>query len=243
MGYLDANRSGIYTLCSSLKWEGHHIDGRTGDVEGCCHVDSLNTLRPRQNGRHFADDTFKRIFLNQNVRNSIDISLKFVPKGRIHNITSLVQIMAWRRPGDKPLSKPMMVRLPMHIYASLGLNELNNVNHYNDVIMSAMASQITNLTIVYLSVYSGADQRKHQSSMSLAFMWGIHRWPVNSPHKGPVLWKMFPFDDIIMNSSFNQAVNMMTPFHYNISLIILSYKRWAKVFEWQQFSNYLSLKQ
>ena len=63
----------------------------------------VNTLKQRQNGRHFADDTFKRIFLNQNVRNSISISLKFVPKGLIHNITSLVQIMAWRQPGDKPL--------------------------------------------------------------------------------------------------------------------------------------------
>ena len=75
----------------------------------------LNTLRPRQNGRHFADDTFKHIFLNQNVRNLINISLKCVPKGRIHNITSLVQIIAWHRPGDKPLSEPMMVRLPPHI--------------------------------------------------------------------------------------------------------------------------------
>ena len=66
--------------------------------------------------------------------------------------------------------------------------------------MGAMASQITSLTIVYWTVYSGADQRKHQSSASLAFVWGIHRWPVNSPHKWPVLWKMFPFDDVIMSS-------------------------------------------
>ena len=64
--------------------------------------------------------------------------------------------------------------------------------HYNDVIMSAMTSRITSLTIVYSSVYSGADQRKHQSSASLAFVRGIHRWwPVNSPHKGPVTRKMF----------------------------------------------------
>ena len=70
--------------------------------------------------------------------------------------------------------------------------------HYNYLIMSVMASQITALTIVYLSVYSGADQRKHQSSASLAFSRGIHPSPVNSPHKGPVTWKMFPFDDVIM---------------------------------------------
>ena len=68
----------------------------------------FNTSRPRQNGRHFADDTFKRIFVNENVRILIEISPKFVPKGPIDNIPALVQIMAWRRPGDKPLSEPMM---------------------------------------------------------------------------------------------------------------------------------------
>ena len=75
----------------------------------------VNTLRPRQNGRHFADDTFKRIFLKENVRISIKISLKFVPENPIDNIPALFQIMAWRRPGDKPLFEPMMVRLPTHI--------------------------------------------------------------------------------------------------------------------------------
>ena len=70
--------------------------------------------------------------------------------------------------------------------------------HYNDVIMTTMASQITSLTVVYLTVYSDADQRKHQSSASLTFVRGIHRGPVNSPHKEPVTRKMFPFDDIIL---------------------------------------------
>ena len=69
--------------------------------------------------------------------------------------------------------------------------------HYGDVIMGAIASQITSLTIVYSIVYS-ADQRKHQSSASLAFVWGIHRGSVNSPHKWPVTRNMFPFDDVIM---------------------------------------------
>ena len=84
----------------------------------------VNTLRPGQNGRHFTDDIFKCIFLNENVWILVKISLKFVPKGLINNIPALVQIMAWRRPGDKPLSEPMMVRLYIRIYASLGLNEL-----------------------------------------------------------------------------------------------------------------------
>ena len=81
--------------------------------------------------------------------------------------------------------------------------------HYNDVIMGAIASQITSLTIVYSTVYSDADQRKHQSSASLAFVRGIHRGPVNSPHKWPVTRKMFPFDDVIMIH------------HHGVSVIIL----------------------
>ena len=71
--------------------------------------------------------------------------------------------------------------------------------HYDDVIMTRMASQITSLAIVYSTVYSGADQSKHQSSASLAFVWEIHRGPVNFPHKWPVTRKMFPFDDVIMD--------------------------------------------
>ena len=70
--------------------------------------------------------------------------------------------------------------------------------HYGDVMMGAIASQITSLTIVYSTVYSDADQRKHQSSASLAYVRGIHRGSVNSPHKWPVTRKMFPFDDVIM---------------------------------------------
>ena len=76
---------------------------------------SLNTLTARQNGCHFADNIFKCIFLNENAWISIKISLKYVPKGPINNIPSLLQIMAWHRPGDKPLSEPMMVKLPTHI--------------------------------------------------------------------------------------------------------------------------------
>ena len=76
---------------------------------------TVNTLRPRQNGRHFADDIYKCIFLNENVWIPIKISLKFVPNGPINNFPALVQIMAWCRQGHKPLSEPMMVRLKTHI--------------------------------------------------------------------------------------------------------------------------------
>ena len=81
--------------------------------------------------------------------------------------------------------------LPLHAYNIA-------TSHYCDVIMGTIASQITSLVIVYSAVYSEVYQRKHQSSASLAFVRGIHRGPVNSPHKGPVTRKMFPFDDVIM---------------------------------------------
>ena len=100
----------------------------------------------------------------------------------------------------------------LHYYLSMPWTQLNHVIkkdgvvstyrsygiHYNDVIMGTMAFQITSLRIVYSTVYSGADQRQDQRSASLAFVRGIHRWPVNSPHKWPVTRKMFPFDDVIM---------------------------------------------
>ena len=78
------------------------------------------------------------------------------------------------------------------------INKCGLRSHYRDVIMSAMASQITPVSNVCSTVCSRADQRKHQSSVSLAFVMGIHRWPVDSTHKGPVTRKTFPFDDVIM---------------------------------------------
>ena len=76
----------------------------------------------------------------------------------------------------------------------------NRCVHYGDVIMGTIASQFTSLAIVFSTVYLDTDQRKHQSSASLAFVRGIHRRPVNSLHKGPVTRKMFPFDDVIMDA-------------------------------------------
>ena len=77
----------------------------------------FNTLRPGQNWYDFEDDIFKCIFLKDNVWIPIEISRKFVPKRPINNIQALVQIMAWRRPDDKPLSEPMIVSFPTHIHS------------------------------------------------------------------------------------------------------------------------------
>ena len=79
--------------------------------------------------------------------------------------------------------------------------------------MSAIASQITSLMMVYSIVYSDADQRHHQSSASLAFVWGIHRGPVNSPHKWPVTRKMFPFDDVIMEHTASRSPRTFGPIY------------------------------
>ena len=80
----------------------------------------------------------------------------------------------------------------VHIYHQIG-----GLYHYSHVIVHPIASQITRRTIVYLTVYPGADQRKHKSSASLAFVRGIYRWSVYSPHNWPVTLKIFPFDDVI----------------------------------------------
>ena len=107
------SRGWLFETPSRPLW--HPSNGtRRQSVPHLC-IARFNTLRPRRNGRRFADDTFKRIFLNENVRISIKISLKFVPKGPINNNPALIQIMAWRRSGDKPLSEPMMVSLLTHI--------------------------------------------------------------------------------------------------------------------------------
>ena len=110
----------IYLPHPNQQWQLWHIKqtSSTQNAESTRNVLqnwSLNTLRPRQNGRHFADNTFKCIFLNENVGISITISLKFVPKDPNINNSALVQIMAWCRSGDKPLSEPMMVSLLTHI--------------------------------------------------------------------------------------------------------------------------------
>ena len=93
-----------------------HIYKSNTSCHQACKQQHFDTLRPRQNGCHFSDDLFKCIFLNENDLIPIQISLKFVPLSPIDNIPALVRIMAWRRPGNKSLSEPVMVRLPTHLY-------------------------------------------------------------------------------------------------------------------------------
>ena len=149
------------------------------------------------------------------------ISLKFSPKSPIDSKSALVWVITsqiirfmgptWGPPGScRPQMGPMLApwtslsglvpnwKQTMPEPMMIHFNDALLCFHHSDVIMGATASQITSLTSVFSAVYSDANQRKHQSSASLAFVRGIHRGPVNSPHKWPVTRKMFPFDDVIM---------------------------------------------
>ena len=137
----------------------------------------FNTLRPRQNGRHFADDIFNCISLNENIHILIKISLKFVHKGPINKIPALVQIMAWRRPGDKPLSEPMWVQwsqffpisrkitlmmtttsaqMMIRIWMIVNNNYVDNSYKKGNVIITKTLAIIVALVlvVVYISTYS-----------------------------------------------------------------------------------------
>ena len=94
--------------------------------------------------------------------------------------------------------------------------------------MGAIASQITSLTIVYSTIYSDADQRKHQSSTSLAFLRGIHRGPVNTTHKWPITRKMFPFDDVIMIPGKLLAIGWMAQDLTDDQSIVVHVKAWCR---------------
>ena len=128
-----------------------------------------------------------------------------------------------RLPGDDPATQSTKV------WGRRYWSSLSGI-HNNEVIMSTMASLITSPTIVYSSIYSGTGERKHQSSASLAFVWRIHRWPVNSPHKGPVTREMFRFDDVIMNST-SVAVGLLC--------IVNDYTflGWSKIISWTVIIN------
>ena len=104
---------------------------------------TFNTVRPRQHGHHFADDIFKCFFLNENVWISIKISLKDL----INNVPALVQIMAWRRPGDKPLSEATMVRLPAHICVTRP--QWDNICHWSRRSAASLQSSLPSFTKTY----------------------------------------------------------------------------------------------
>ena len=117
--------------------------------------------------------------------------------------------------GHRSLPEPMMTPYT-DTCVCVSRPQCAKCYHYNDVIMGAMVFQITSLPIVNSTVYSGTDQRKPQSSASLAFVRRIHRWPVNSTHKGPVTQKSFLFDDVIMGFINSLNIVLIWTIGYNI---------------------------
>ena len=159
---------------------------------------SVNSLKPRQN-RH-SDNTVSSC---NSLYATIIIVLELLPielwflasDWWAFNIASGCSLAPNGRQAD-----------PEQLVAGGYFTALGEHYHYNDMIMSAVSSQITSISTVCSSVESGAVQRKHQSSASLAFVRGIHRWPMNSPHKRPVTRKMFLFDDVIMAPQLREVV-------------------------------------
>ena len=140
-------------------------------------VDSFNTLRPRQNGRLFADDTFKCIFLNENIRISTKNSLKFVPKGLINNNPALFQIMAWRRPGDKPLSEPMLVKSLTHIYVTrpqwVNKGEYHNSDLNSDSTKPLPEQMLTDHQKRPVTITCGQCQKRYLNHQLLKLSWKL----------------------------------------------------------------------
>ena len=178
----------------------------------------VNSLRPRRNGCYNADDIFNCIFLKENVWIPTITSLKFVPKGPINNIPALVQIMAWRCPGDKPVSEPMLIFVLMHICVTrpqwVNDGTLDNKHCLPDnLILLVISHWVPNYPLQWChnEHHWIPNQQPCECLLNRLFRCrskktSRHRVtglcagnsPVNSPHKWPVTRKMFPFDDVIM---------------------------------------------
>ena len=155
-------------------------------------IRGLNTLRPRQNGRHFADNIFKRSFFNKNVWISIKISLKFVPKGPINKIPALIQIMAWRRPGDKPLLEAMLVSLLMDkcVTHPQWVNTLRSELEWLTFSRWHLQMHISERKLFYFELSftevclqgSSGQYINIGSGNGLALVWSEPRWPTSLTH-------------------------------------------------------------
>ena len=158
-------------------------------------------MRPRQNGCLFPDDIFKCIFLNESIWISIEISLKLVPKGPINNIPALVQIMAWRRSGNKPFSEPMLVCLLTHICITrpqwvklnASLDHITVISHESHGILDHQL-----LECLFNNLFGWKPERNIKGPHNWPFVKGIHQYLVDSPHKRLMMQKVFPYYYVIM---------------------------------------------
>ena len=135
----------------------------------------------------------EQITTHLNIHHFISISVIFSKIGNVERSSTSPASIKYRQPWGYERVQPINLQ---------GYKRWDIFQRYSDVIISVMASQITGVSSVYSTVCSSLDLRKHQSPTSLAFVRGIHRWLVNSPHKGPVTRKMFPFGAVIMNAVY-----------------------------------------
>ena len=191
MGQVTKVRLSCYLDLLSSYSETRQQDSRTFVTWPICLsmiVRSLNTLRPRQDGRHFPDDILICIFSNENEWHSIKISLTFVTNVPINNIPALVQIMAWRRPGDKPLSEPIMVVLPTHICVTrpqwVKLYTSDKLSFYW-------------IPSYYWSLWHQAITRTHVHFLSSGSLGtNVHRIEIKSYYS---FWKLNAFENVVCN--------------------------------------------
>ena len=168
----------------------HHLHGKRGITNDTC-VPNWQTENTHHQHSH---DSFDTLGSRPNGHYSTDNILKFFQGSPLLNFhANLCEMPSSWSNLSIDWGNGLAKNMQQAIYQTL----FNRDDHYIDIILGAIASQITSLTIVYSTVYLGVYQRKHQRATSLAFVSGNHRWPVNSSHKGPVTRKMFPFDDVI----------------------------------------------
>ena len=184
------------------------------------------------------------IYLSQCISNSIIYCFwKLFIRSRLNRLFSMcgehqfcftLLFVSFHPPLVIASSKCMCLQLPyVHVKRLPRLTF-----HYGDVIMGAIASQITSFTVVYSTVYSDADQRKHQSSASLAFVWGIHRASMNSPHKWPVTRKMFPLMTSSCNLKIVCSIKFAAAFHQFLLTFVGVGVVWISSSDWE-WSKYI----
>ena len=188
------------------------------------------------NSRNLPDDIFKCIFLNEKVWIPIKISLKFVTRGAINNIPALLQIMAWRREGDKPLSEPMMVSLPTHIYVTrpqwvkFTLMWSSPVSHFIPKRFFVVAnSQIHHIKLIKLFVahlikyYIIMTSSNGNTFRVTGSLWGNPAVTGGFPSQSPVTQSFDVFFDVCLIKRFmKQTID--TPViraHYDVTVMII----------------------
>ena len=176
--------SELYILCNvfeSVMWKRCHM------FKFCIF---LNSYSCRWDHVYLHSRTLPRVFTNNTHGSSLDVLCYSLPSAVFTHSRQ-----GWSMSGEAPPPKFQQTDLGDYL---VNISQTDCLNHNSDVTMSAMSFKITSVSSVCAPVCSGADQRIPQSSASLAFVRGIHRSPVDSPHKGPVTRKMFPFDEVIM---------------------------------------------